>query len=136
MVEKLNESNVFSFEKLFNKALKKHDFIDIQTMNAEKCILLYKEGTNYVGFLEGFVEKSKVTNLNVGHIVALYVLPSYRNEGKAYSMMLKFEEWIKEYSCSDIVVGMSLKDKKSLDFFEKYSFENMGTHIFMKKSVS
>ena len=135
MVEFLNDENRAEFVKLFKKALKKNEFKDIQDLEGA-CILLYKEANSYVGFLEGFIELNRLTNTNVAHILAIYVLPNYRNEGKAYSMIEKFEEWLKDKNCTDVVASMSIKNKKSLDFFDKVSFQNVGTCVFMKKSIN
>ncbi|MBQ7307935.1 MAG: GNAT family N-acetyltransferase [Clostridia bacterium] len=135
MIEYLSKNNLSDFEKLFNKSLKKHEFEDIRLSENQKCILLCKEGSNYVGFLEGIINKDSITNKDVGVIMAVYVLPSYRNEGKAYSMITEFENWIKQNNCKNIVVAMSAKNKKSLDFFEKIAFENVCTCVCMKKSI-
>lgn len=135
MIEYLSKDNLLDFEKLFNKSLKKHEFEDIRLCENPQCIILCKEGNNYVGFLEGIINKDVITQKNIGVIVAVYVLPSYRNEGKAYSMMQEFEAWIKQNNCKDIVVAMSAKNKKSLDFFEKVAFKNVCTCVCMKKSI-
>lgn len=136
MVEYLSENNVVEYNKLFKKSLKKFQFEDIQSVNQDKCILLYKEGSTYVGFLGGVIKNDAIKNYNIGHIISLYVLPSYRNEGKAYLMIKEFEEWLKTKNCTDMVVGMPVKNKKSLDFFEKVSFQNIGTCVIMKKSIN
>lgn len=136
MVEYLNDENDKDFTKIFNKAIKKYEFEDLRSVDAEKCILLYKEGQSYVGFLEGFIDSSKVTNARIGRIIALYVVPSYRNEGKAYTMISEFESWIKDKDCKEIIVGMDIKNRKSQDFFQKVSFQNIGTCLVMKKSIN
>ena len=135
MIEYLTKDNLLDFEKLFNKSLKKHEFEDIRLCENPQCIILYKEGNNYVGFLEGIINKDAITKKNVGVIAAVYVLPSYRNEGKAFSMIQEFETWIKQNDCKDIVVAMSAKNKKSLDFFEKVALQNICTCVCMKKSI-
>ena len=136
MTEYLNEENSVEFEKLFSKAIKKHEFKDIRTSNSEKCILLVKEGENYVGFLEGVIsfEDSDV-DTKVGHIVAVYVLPIYRGEGKAHSMILEFETWLRNKNCKTIMASMPVKNKKSMSFFENVAFQNIGTCVLMQKNI-
>ena len=135
MIEFLNEENEIEFVKLYNKSIKKNVFLDIHTMELNKCILLCKESSSYVGYFQGYIDKCNLTGESVAHIIALYVLPAYRNEGKAFSMLKTFEEWIKKNQCSKIIVDISLKNKKSVEFFEKVEFENLGTIISMQKNI-
>lgn len=137
MTEYLSEINSSEFEKLFFKAIKKYEFRDIRLSKSEKCILLYKEGENYVGFLEGVITfENEDKAEKIGHIVAVYVLPNFRNEGKAHSMISEFENWLKTRDCKTMFAGMPLKNKKSMGFFENVAFQNVGTCVFMKKSIN
>lgn len=136
MIEYINEKNNSQFEKLFAKSLKKYEFNDVRTLNNLKtCILLYKEGSSYVGFLTGYINVEPFSKKGIAIVESLYVMPSYRNEGKAYSMSLEFEKWSKHNDCDLVIGGLNIKNKKSSNFFEKIGFENIGTAMFFKKSI-
>lgn len=136
MVEFMTEENKLQFGKLFEKSLKKHNFNDVRELKDRKiCIILYKEGKNYVGYLTGFINEEPFSNVGIGIVEAVYVLPSYRNEGKAQTMINEFENWAKDNNCKNFISGLDFKNKKTSTFFERLGYQNVGTQILFRKSI-
>ena len=138
MIEKLNNENKSSFEKLYEKAVADNEFADIEFVDREKQIFLYKEGKKYVAFIICAIRKDPVLgcgSANVGYIEALFVQRKYRDEGKEIELINAFEDWAREHNCYELAGDISIKNKKNLEFYEQSGFDQIGTNIHFRKRV-
>lgn len=138
MVERLNDENKIYFDKLYEKATKEEVFADLEFIERDKQVFLYKEGKKYVAFIVCAIRKDPVIgcgSANVGYIEALFVQRKYRDEGKEFILINEFEKWAKEHNCYELAGDISVKNKKSLEFYEQSGFDQIGVNIHFRKRV-
>ena len=102
-------------------------------LSKESFFYIAEEDGNAIGLLFGRVKKKPTLKVNsIGHIHEIFVLEKYRGKGAGKALMEKFVEKMKELGVSYVDLGVYVKNKEAIDFYNKSEFEEYKKYLRKK----
>ena len=87
-----------------------------KSRDGELSIIIAKDKELYVGYCLSVAVKGN------GSIESLFVLPEYRKQGVARSLVEKSLYWLSEKKCNKITLEVAVGNDEVLLFYEKFGF--------------
>lgn len=71
----------------------------------------------------------------VGYLEGIFVLPAYRNQGRAWALLAACERWAGEKGCTEFASDCELDNSGSLAFHLKMGFAEANRIICFHKTL-
>ena len=81
------------------------------------------------GYVEGTVSSP------VGYLEGIFVLPEYRSQGYARTLLVRCEQWAREQGCAEFASDCELDNSGSLAFHLKMGFAEANRIICFHKTL-
>lgn len=126
-VEKLHDllTKLIQDERKYDKNIDEHFIVtnsyEEKIQKENHFFMVLEEEGSIQGFLYGYLEDF-VTKSPVAHLDALYINPSFQNQGHATSMIQEFKDWCKKHHASSIEVNVLNENKAAYHLYIKEGF--------------
>ena len=107
--------------KSINKSLKSMRNTFKSLFEKNRVFLVYEEQNRLLGFLLGTIIKNNLRHF--GYIDDIFVEKNYRGKKIGSKLIKKYEEYLKKSKIKYIRLGVSIRNKKALDFYHKLGFD-------------
>lgn len=141
-IERLNEKHATEYRKLRLTALKTHpeaygssfEEENKQPLSFTENRLLSKENFTFGAFFDHhlvgvitLITSSRIKTKHNGHIVAMYVLDQYRNQGIAKSLLEKVINESKILGICNLFLTVTSINQKAIKLYESFGFTKYGS---------
>lgn len=102
------------------------------------AVFLSAAGGRPVGFAQCQLRRDYVegtASSPVGYLEGIFVLPAYRNQGRARALLERCEQWAREKGCTEFASDCELDNEASLAFHLQVGFTEANRIICFHKTL-